>query len=251
MTDTNYPKPPITEAIIGIDFTSPIQFDDLNVISSKFKIDYPNIENIQSLDVDVNPPNNQNTLVNNNHIHLNAIGGLRLSSPDVSRLMLIWPKTLTISQLAPYQGWDDLFKRFESNWKTWKRTFGFREISRIGLRYINRIDIPVDNDVVLHEEYINIYPRVPSGEWPLHNYALQMISPIKDTAIMCQINSAIVDSPLLNHLSIIFDLDLSISENVPQSDDELLKVLNLMRIHKNKIFESVITEKTRKLFNND
>lgn len=251
MTTINYSRPPITEAVIGIEFTAPVELDQLLTLRTKFKKEYPNFENIQTYEVDINLPNNRTNLVDNNQVKINANNGFRLSSPDVNKLLLFWPKTFTISQLAPYQGWDDFFNRFEDNWKTWKRALGFREISRIGLRFINRIDIPIENGIAAHEEYINIYPKVPVGDWPLHNFALQMTLPIKDTAILCQINSAIVESPLLNHLSIIFDLDLSLSDKTAQSDEDLLKVLINLRSHKNKIFESFITDKTRELFKND
>lgn len=246
MTDINYPKPPITEAVIGFEFKDSKSIDDLSSITSKFQDCYPNSEHIQSIDLDIQP-SGHNNLVNNTNIHVNANGGIRLSSLDMNKILLAWPNTLSISQLAPYPGWEAYFERFKHDWKIWKRTLGFRELKRVGLRYINRFDIPFIDGKIRHEDYINIYPKLP-GDWPLHQYALQLTLPLQNN-IMAQINSAIIESPLLNHLSIVFDLDLMNYSDPPLNDDGIFELLEFMRHQKNEIFESVITDTSRRLFN--
>lgn len=248
MTDINYPRPPITEAVIGFEFKDTKSVDDLSSISPKFRDCYPNFERIQSIDFDIQP-SGHNNLVNNTNIHLNTNGGIRLSSLDMNKILLAWPKTLSISQLAPYPGWETYFERFKHDWKIWKRTLGFRELNRVGLRYINRFDIPFIDGKIRHEDYINIYPKLP-GEWPLHQYALQLTLPVAENVI-AQINSAIIESPLLNHLSIVFDLDIATHTETPQNDNDIFELLEWMRHQKNEIFESVITDTSRKLFYGD
>jgi uncharacterized protein (TIGR04255 family) len=246
MTDINYPKPPITEAVIGFEFKDSKSIDDLSSITSKFQDCYPNFEHIQSIDLDIQPSGHSN-LVNNTNIHVIPNGGIRLSSLDMNKILLAWPNTLSISQLAPYPGWEAYFERFKHDWKIWKRTLGFREIKRVGLRYINRFDIPFIDGKIRHEDYINIYPKLP-GDWPLHQYALQLTLPLQNN-IRAQINSAIIESPLLNHLSIVFDLDLMNDSAPPLNDDGIFQLLEFMRHQKNEIFESVITDTSRRLFN--
>ncbi|MHB9102848.1 MAG: TIGR04255 family protein [Sulfuricella sp.] len=97
--------------------------------------------------------------------------GHRLSTEDMTQLLMLWPSSFNLSQLAPYPGWDNFFDRFVRDWSIWKRTIGFQKISRIGVRYINRIDIPVTGTITKYEEFLNIYPKLPESLDPIFGYS--------------------------------------------------------------------------------
>lgn len=243
----NYDHPPITEAVIAINFKSTIGFDELTSISKKFQKEYPQSQAISnvSFTVDVDgdgsavptPKNTQNQK------------GWRLSSGDMTEILVMWPQSFTISQLAPYVGWDKFLERFVRDWKKFKRHAGQKEISRIGVRYINRIDIPVTGDIVEHEKYLNVFPKLPNSLTPLHAFAVQSALKLQDIGCDLLINSAAVPSPVLDRASFMLDLDIFRAVELPQSDQDIYNLLDEIRKKKNKVFEQCISNRARKLFN--
>ena len=130
----------------------------------------------------------------------------------------------------------------------WKRVVGFKEISRIGVRYINRIDIPISGPIVEFEDYLHLYAKIPDVLGPVGGYAAQAVLPLADIGCTLRLNSAVVPSPILDHMSILFDQDIAKEENPPQSDGDISELLGKIRVKKNEVFEACITDRARELF---
>ena len=241
-----YKHPPITEAVIGINFSSPIKQADISSVNKKFHKHYPDHQAFSNFDVAFGLPIDQTNKTTTNIDKKED--GHRRSTADMTQLLLLWPSSFTLSQLAPYPGWDNFFERFVRDWSTWKRTVGFQTISRIGVRYINRIDIPVAGPIIKHEEFLNVYPKVPDSLDPILAYAVQVVSGLKDIDCLLKINSAVVPSPILDHASFVIDLDISKEINPPQSDNDVYDLLNKIRLKKNVVFEACISSRARELF---
>jgi uncharacterized protein (TIGR04255 family) len=173
----------------------------------------------------------------------------RRSSDDQTQIMILWPSLFVFSQLAPYPGWDAFFERFSRDWTLWKKVVGYRKISRVGVRYINRIDIPIIGNITHYEEVLKIYPEIPDELGPVLAYGIQTQLPYPEINGRITINSASVPSPLLNTSSFVFDQDIYTEINIPQTDDGLYKLLNQIHVKKNAVFEACITDRARELFN--
>ncbi len=240
-TEIKYARPPITEAVIGITFSSPMDSKKLVRVNKALQKYYPHKQDVYSvefnmIDVVENKTNPEKTL------------GHRLSTDDQTQLVVLWPNSITLSQLAPYQGWGNFIERFERDWSALKKILGFQQISRIGVRYINRIDIPAKAPVTEHEQFLNIYPKMPDILNPLEAYAMQASVTLKDINCQLTINTARVPSPLLEHVSFVIDTDIFSDKNPPQSDSDLIKLLNNIRTTKNQVFEACISQPARSLF---
>jgi uncharacterized protein (TIGR04255 family) len=166
-----------------------------------------------------------------------------------TQIVILWPTSFVFSQLAPYPGWDDFFERFVRDWALWKKAVSYHKISRVGVRYINRIDIPITGDVIHYEEFLNVYPRIPDEVGPVFTYGIQTQAPCPEIDGRITINSASVPSPLLGYSSFIFDQDIYKETNIPQTDESLYKLLNQIHVKKNAVFEACITDRARELFN--
>lgn len=241
-----YASPPITEAVIGITFSSPMDAAQLASVTNTFQKNYPHKQDISTFD--------DLSLVFNakdgggNKANLKMKLGYRLSTDDQTQLIVLWPNSFTLSQLAPYQGWENFIGRFDRDWSALKRILGFQQISRIGVRYINRIDIPATADIVEHEQFLKIYPKMPGMLNPLDAYAIQASVTLKDINCQLTINTASVPSPILEHVSFVIDTDIFSEQSPPQSDTDLIKLLNNIRTKKNQVFEACISQSARSLF---
>ncbi len=247
MTQSSYPSAPITEAVIEIKFTEPLSLDEIEKASEKFRDEYPQHHHIQTFAVNVQMPDGRAAEPT---AKFDQEMGHRRGSIDMTELLLIWRSAFVTSQLAPYPGWESFFQRFVRDWRTWKRLVGFRQISRLGVRYINRIDIPVSGSIVQHEEYLNVYPKLPDALGNVGAYAVQAIMLIEEIGCRLTLNSAAIPSPILDHASFLFDQDIAKEIDPPQSDEAIFDLLNLIRVHKNRVFEECITDRARELFIN-
>lgn len=245
-----YEHPPITEAVIGINFVDSVGEDDILTLKAKLSENYPIHHLVENLNLRVEVgvgADNKKTA--NTEVVPETIN--RLASADMTELLVLSPKSVIVSQLAPYPGWDDFFGRFTRDWKTIRRVLGYKPVLRLGVRYINRIDIPCapDNDLIVdHETYLNLYPTVTDKFGPLNAYAIQAEVFMEDLKCKLTLNSAAVPSPLLNTASFLIDLDIAREVDVPQKDEDILTLIEQIRVRKNEVFELSVTDSARVLF---
>ncbi len=158
-------------------------------------------------------------------------------------------RDFVVSELAPYPGWDAFFARFQRDWALWKRAVNYKKINRIGVRYINRIDIPMEGRPVTHEEeFLNVYVHMPEELQPLAAWAVQAQSRLPDMGCKVTLNLSVVPSPLLGHMAFVLDQDIAKDDNPPQNDGEIYELLNQIGAKKNSVFEACITDNARRLF---
>lgn len=245
MSHQPYMRPPITEAVIGIRFESALESGSLEKISSDFLLTYPQRQTLKNLGFKIEVPH---ALEKEPVTDVNQQVGYRLLSSDATAILVLWPADLAVSQLAPYPGWDDFFARFDRDWIRWKRVVGYRKLVRIGVRFINRLDIPAGSGRIREAEYLKVYPQLPEIIGPATAYGLQIQASVRDMGCKLVLNTGEVPSPLLDHVSIVFDQDLFREGDCPQRDDEIYELIGKMRIKKNEIFEACVTDRARELF---
>lgn len=239
-----YKRAPITEAVIEIRLEQPISNDLVDSVLSRFKDDYAASQAISALDVKLDVVERQATIDQQNI-------GYKLTSEDKTDVLIVAPDRITFSRLAPYLGWESFQTRAAENWAKWKRIAKYQKIQRLGVRYINRIDVPIKGkENIKVEDYLNVYPIYPEPDVisGLAKYTMQLVGPYDVENCSLIINSSVIPSPLIEHLSLVLDLDLGWIRNVPQNDREMWYAFGTMREHKNRIFEACVTDNSRRLF---
>ena len=120
-------------------------------------------------------------------------------------------------------------------------------ITRIAVRYINRIDMPIPLDDF--NRYLRTYPEVSKDmSQGLSTFFMTFDSPQLDIGAMLKLNMAMVPPPNENVASVMLDIDLFKQIDVPQTDDAIWGDFEHLAKRKNKVFEACITEDTRRLF---
>jgi uncharacterized protein (TIGR04255 family) len=241
----NYSRPPITEAIIQVIVNHEMDLDDMEKVAKQLHKTYPNQKTIDNFQIHLNPQmaKNGNVAVDSKSI------GFQLSSGYETDIVSISQNALAVARLAPYLGWDALHKQFVTAWKSWKKVAKTKAISRIGVRYVNRIDIPFKGeDKIDLEDYLTFCPKVPElGNFPMTEYLIQVTQPIT-TQWSATITSRGLPSPLVNHVSLLLDIDVFRINDIPLKDNDLWSVIDEAHAIKNTVFQSCITQKTEELF---
>jgi len=245
MSQQHYSRPPITEAVVEVRFAEPINPSAVRRASNAFATSYPNEEMVKNVGFQVEVSSLSNVQPT---AQINQEMGYRRSSHDLTEISVIWPSNYALSQLAPYPGWDAYFARFKRDWETFRHVTNNRKIIRIGVRFINRIDVRVTEPIIEQSEYLNVYPQTPDLLGPMQAYGVQAQIVLADIDCSLSVNSSSVPSPLLGHVSFILDLDIYREVETPQRDDGVYTLLNDIRFKKNEVFEACITNQARELF---
>lgn len=239
-----YRNPPIIEAIIDIQTqtASAIEaskLDDL-ALPTKLKDQYSLKDKIVSTSTSVTMPN---IIISQNNDYL----GVKFISTN-KRYIAQFKKTgFTFSEVNGYEDWTTFQARIKELWDVYQSNFNLSNITRIGLRYINKINIPfVKFDLA---EYFETYPRIFSeNKGDMSGFFLQAQIPQSEDNVAI-LNQTITNPSEPGHTSILLDIDVFNPHHIqPNNDEELWKSVELLRKQKNDLFENSITQKTRGLF---
>lgn len=240
-----YKRPPITEAVIAVGIKSPLDETALDKIHKRLLEKYPAPVQrvISQFDIEITASGPQ--------VKGSQQAAYKMTSGDAADTVLLFPGQLITSRLAPYEGWESLSDRARSNWEDWKKIVGWRAISRVGVRYVNRIDIPTPTEPSIElDDYLTVSPRMPTdaGLPPMNQFAVNTVAPIGIDGCRLILNVASTPSPLVKTASFVLDIDVAVEHDPPQNEDAIWDLLNRIRGHKNNIFESCLTPRTRALF---
>lgn len=239
-----YPKAPIQEAIFDIKVGS-VENTDIKsyellkntelkelsevhkqyVFSGRLKF---NIEKI-----DVKAEKNEKKLI-----------GVVFSNKDSNIKVQFRKDGFTLNMLRPYSTWEEFSSLAFKYWSFYKSHVKPKNFKRIALRYINRIEIPVEG--LDFDDYFNNMPSLPNGfEDAYHDLLLRTVSLMKDSGNPVILTRR-MESPNDEILPFIIDIDAYKDQNI--NYENLEEDFETLRRDKNKVFESLISDKTRKLF---
>jgi uncharacterized protein (TIGR04255 family) len=240
----NYGHAPITEAVIHLLTSDAVSETERRKVARRLKALYPHSQPLQAINININATGGPNVAVEQEP------QGFRLTSDDETDIVLIQHNGVVISRLAPYPGWLKFRERAFAAWTEWRAATSNHTVSRIGVRYINRIDIPYANEPMIQpRDYLLFSPEDPGiSSAPMQGYVVQITKLTDVPHWLTSVTSTIVSPPpLLSHISILFDIDVFRTEAIPRRDDELWAVVDEARNIKNDIFECCITDRTKEL----
>jgi uncharacterized protein (TIGR04255 family) len=244
----NYRRAPITEAVIDLQYADKLPENDLDAVASKLKAHYLFTENLSEVSVKVDasktgvPPRVDPVIENL---------GFKMASSDQADAVLLTKQGLTASRLAPYIGWESFRGIALRNYQLYRGIAGYRKLARMAVRYVNRLDLPLDDGGVVHEqEFVHVGPRLPAGlsPTPLHNFSQTMEGRLPALKSAFRITNAILPPAVLGTLALLLDIDIYRTTDVPQRDQDIWEFFDVLRTEKNRIFEQCVTDKAREMF---
>jgi uncharacterized protein (TIGR04255 family) len=239
-----YQRPPITEAVIQIRMAADVELRLLDKIAKRLKKNYPNAQPMQGVQVTLDDTGRNVGVTQNAE-------GFRLASDDQTDILLVNKRGVTAARLPPYPGWDVLRNNAKAAWEVWKDVTPSHPIERLGVRYINRIDIPLDETpLVKVEQYLHFHPKIDAiTQAPMLGFMLQVAIPTRNPKWTATITSTpLGPTQVPNHFSIILDIDVARIIDIPTRDETLWPIIEEARAEKDDLFERCITDDSRRLF---
>ena len=150
---------------------------------------------------------------------------------------------LTVSRLAPYETWEKMRDEFLRVWDWYEGVVRPTNILRLGIRYTNRFDLPLPCGDF--REFLLTTPEIgrslPSA---LSGFAMQLQIPQAEIPGLIIVNEALVPPAREGVSSVILDIDVIQTADIPYNYVSRLEVLHEQE---NRFFEGSITEKARGL----
>ncbi len=173
--------------------------------------------------------------------------GYAFSSEDRKQIVQVRSDGFTFSRLKPYGTWLLLRDEARRLWNVYRELVRPGRITRVAVRYINRIDIPMAS--VDYKDYLRTAPEVsPDLPQGLSSFFMQLNFPQPDFQGMLILTQTADPSMVPDMHSVVLDLDVFRQETGDVSDDDLWILLEKLRERKNEFFEGCITDRSRQLF---
>ena len=238
-----YEKSPIVEAVCEFRFDPAPEWDLTipGLVYEHLRDQFPTKRNRYGLPVELGEVFAEETL---KELYKQA-RIMQFVSEDEHSLVQLGHHFLSVNQLRPYQSWERFRSLIEvglnAYWEVAKPT----KFTRIGLRYINRIDIPEKE--AQSNEYLNAYPVVPEPAGQKNYSWLQRIElPYKDQDAVLILHVGTINHAEHDADPFMLDLDFSTQQHPPVIS-EVFTWLHQAHDHLEEMFESSITDKTREL----
>lgn len=237
-----YSNPPIKEAVFDIQVTGLdyITEEDIENLHPFFEVNYPQKKKTLNIFGDFEIKQNDEI----NSFTKTQFRGVIFSNKKNNKQVQFRVDGFTLNFLSPYSDWDEFYKEALLLWEIYFNALKPKKINRIGLRYINKIEIPLP--LVSFQEYILNMPPIPKSLPQLYNsFFMQIQVPCENNEYNAVITETI-ETPTKELVPFILDIDIfkEINDNNFEFTD-----FNYLRSMKNLIFEDFITDKTRNLFN--
>lgn len=242
----HYPHAPITEALIDIrlDYGRVISLADLKNFGGLIRKEYPSEGNrdllLGQLDFTAAEPAAQSSKTTVGYIY---------HSGDRRQAVQVRLDGFTVSRLAPYENWPQLRNEAKRLWKIFRDALRPSVITRVAVRYVNQINLPLEGGSLKFEDYLRTFPKMDvQDDVLLEQFFLRLVMPQGDLNAKLILTEALLPAQG-NRLGVILDIDL-FRENlaISTASEEIWDILDAFRDRKNEYFEASITDATRELF---
>jgi len=242
--DRRYRKPPVVEALCEMYFEGS-EWDDtlIGQFYERVKNEFPNKRQreIQEAQVQFSAAGE-------------AVAGVRRLPPRMQfvteagdRMIQLGPDLLVVNQLRPYASFEEWEKTLYSALGTYGELARPRALARLGMRYIDRVILPVPT--VRMEDYFTLYPEIPPALGAAHGaFMLRVEIPTQRQGhrLMVTFGSAPPEQP--NSMAFLLDFYDVVERGGEVTLDAIRNDVRMAHENVIETFEASITDRLRTLF---
>ena len=234
---------PIVEAIIDLRVKNPSSFGVTDFLSLKddLKKEYPIVEDRRLVEVGgkIEGKQIEQTIIDK------GITGYFFKTSDSKNVAQFRIDGFTFSRLSPYSEWETVLSEAKRLWGLYSIKCLPELITRIAVRYINRLDLPLP--IEDFADYLTAPPRVPDSlPQGVSQFLTRVV--IHDADMTANIIQTMQSSTKADHIGVILDIDVFNLKETGFEESSIWPEFEKLRDLKNRIFFESITEKTVRLY---
>ncbi len=178
---------------------------------------------------------------------LGAVPIMRFLSEDEKLLIQVGTHLLSVNHLKPYSSWQNFLPVIQDGFKAYREVASPKSIHRIGLRYINTIQITGQS--IDLEDYFEFRPYVgPNLPQTIGPFTLSVQLPFEGSRDILNLRLASLAGISSEVATIILDLDYFLAQPGKVELDKVFTWVDSAHTHVEEIFEACITDKLRQTF---
>lgn len=241
-----YANPPLVEAICNFQFRSSLPWDAtvLGLVYDRIKDDFSEKHSL--------PGPMLSWTISTTPISPPIMEQMQFRRPDNSALVHVGPNNLTVNHLTPYGGWLQFREIIARILAVYREVAGPEELSQIALRYINRINIPMDHlgpTGVEIGEYLLAQPGTPAAvPQEFTSWAQRVETFWKPAQGVLVLQSGNIQGDPTHPIAFLLDLTLSAANASQIKLEEALEWLERAHEGIEIVFEECLGPKARELF---
>jgi uncharacterized protein (TIGR04255 family) len=242
----HYPNAPIQEALIDIQVTAPPDFaiGQLKSFGQGLEKHFPEVqENVQLIHgLQFSLGGESQTFSSSK-----TVDGYLFKSKTDGKTIQARRDSFTFNKLRPYTDWKDFGSEAKELWQRYSELAKPVAIRRLGLRYINRIEVP--QGILDLREICLLFPDIPQTiPQGLAEFFQRFVAP-KDNGLISAVSLALDYLRPEARPAIILDIDVfCMIGNATIQSEAMWSRFEEMRVLKNEIFSASLTEKAKALF---
>jgi uncharacterized protein (TIGR04255 family) len=243
---TVFPNAPITEALLDVRVFLPKDstVETLGKMHDAINIRFPGKGERSTIHSGINIARDKEEISLSSSRQLD---GHLFKSVDGSKIVQSRIDGFTFNKLKPYESWQKFSEEAREIWGFYCDVAKPLKIVRLGLRYINRIELPLPFGDF--REYILTYPEIaPSLPQALSHFFMR-VEVINEEIPAVAVITETIDKPTKSMtIPLIFDIDVIKETDYPSHSDNIWNDFEKMREFKNDIFFKSLTDKAKELF---
>jgi uncharacterized protein (TIGR04255 family) len=238
---------PIVEAVIDIrvNLKSAFKEDEISSLKNVLGEQYPTSETIKIFEGGFGLVKGEPWV---DTLKDKGIDGFRFKSKDEKNIVQFKNDGFTFNRLKPYTSWNNVIVDAKSLWGIYFSNFSVERVTRIAVRYINQLDIPLP--IKDFKDFLTRPPDVPDDvPDAISSFLCRIVLHDVERSISANVAQALEKSIKPDFANIILDID--VYKNVDMQSDnyeQIWVILEQLHKLKNKIFFNSITESTARLF---
>lgn len=238
-----YHSPPIVEAVCEFQFAErDWDMTVLGLMYQEIREQFPLKRQLQGIEWELQAEKGQI-----NQRVAGASPRMQFLRSDERALIQVGPGLLSINHLNPYPHWGVFRQMIFDTLSAYRRVAQPTSPKRIGLRYINRIDLPDDTTQI--SNYLRIGPQLPPGvRNEISSLVLRVEVPHLDDNGALLLTLASVPEQAVGKHSIVLDLDFITVGTGGLSFDVAEQWVETAHTRIEDTFEACLTDKLREVF---
>lgn len=238
-----YRHPPIIEALCELRFEPSAPWDGAipDLVYEKVKAEFPIRRQAKAFEVNVaaSLEGVEQRVTTTDRIHF--------VRDDEKAFIQVDRNLLVVNHLKPYPTWQQFLPLIQLGFTAYREVAKPKGIQRIGLRYINRIEIPGQN--IELEDYLQFRPFIgPDLPQDFDSFVVGIQIPYENSrdSLRLQLASSITETP--NVAAVLLDLDYFLVQPGQVSMGEVFMWLEPAHHRVEEVFEACITNRLREMF---
>jgi uncharacterized protein (TIGR04255 family) len=243
---TIFPNTPIVEAILDIRVELPkdATLDTLEMFYDTIKTRYPEKQHRTEFSAGIRFDRNGASVEKPE----TSQTGYLFRSPVEKKVVQSRLNGFSFNKLKPYSDWNAFRSEGRELWGIYFKIAKPLKITRIALRYINRIEIPLP--LKDFKEYVLTVPEVaPELPQALTHFFMRLVIPKPDIEAVAVINQTMESpEPWGQRLPFIFDIDVFKETSYSGNEEDVWNKFEELHDFKNEVFFKSLTMKAKELF---